>query len=68
MGFTLVYTGEHYVSDIGLGWIYAALTFAAVSAAARMAARRRPATTMAAAQRAGGGRRGAPSPAMRASG
>jgi membrane-associated phospholipid phosphatase len=42
MAFTLVYTGEHYVSDIVVGWAYAAATFAAVSAAWRMAQRRAP--------------------------
>jgi len=42
MAFTLVYTGEHYVSDIAVGWAYAAVTFAAVSAAWRLAERRAP--------------------------
>jgi len=42
MGFTLVYIGEHYVSDIVVGWVYAVATFAAVSAAWRMAERRAP--------------------------
>ena len=27
MAFTLVYTGEHFVIDIFMGWIYAAATF-----------------------------------------
>jgi membrane-associated phospholipid phosphatase len=33
MAFTLVYTGEHYVSDIVVGWLYAGGVVAAVSAA-----------------------------------
>jgi membrane-associated phospholipid phosphatase len=28
MAFTLVYTGEHFVTDIVVGWLYAATTFA----------------------------------------
>lgn len=39
MAFTLVYTGEHYVSDVVLGWLYAGGVVAAVSA---MRALRRP--------------------------
>jgi membrane-associated phospholipid phosphatase len=31
MGFTLVYAGEHYVIDVLVGWVYAALAVAAVS-------------------------------------
>lgn len=31
MSITLVYTGEHYVSDVLLGWAYAIATYAAVS-------------------------------------
>jgi membrane-associated phospholipid phosphatase len=27
MAFTLVYTGEHFVIDILVGWLYAAATF-----------------------------------------
>jgi membrane-associated phospholipid phosphatase len=27
MGFTLVYSGEHYAIDIFLGWAYAAVVF-----------------------------------------
>ena len=27
MAFTLVYTGEHFVTDIVVGWLYAAVTF-----------------------------------------
>jgi membrane-associated phospholipid phosphatase len=27
MAFTLVYTGEHFVIDIVIGWLYAATTF-----------------------------------------
>jgi membrane-associated phospholipid phosphatase len=30
MGFTLVYTGEHYVFDVVLGWVYAVVIYAAV--------------------------------------
>jgi membrane-associated phospholipid phosphatase len=33
MGFTLVYGGEHFVVDILVGWLYAAIAFAAVSLA-----------------------------------
>jgi hypothetical protein len=43
MGTTLVYTAEHYVSDILLGWIYAAVVFFAVSWWWRRQARRRAA-------------------------
>ena len=32
MGFTLVYTGEHYVSDVVIGWLYAGGAVAGVSA------------------------------------
>jgi membrane-associated phospholipid phosphatase len=35
MGFSLVYTAEHYVSDVLLGWLYAAAAFAAVTLVAR---------------------------------
>jgi PAP2 superfamily len=35
MGFSLVYTAEHYVSDVLLGWLYAAAAFAAVTLAVR---------------------------------
>ena len=41
MAFALVYLGEHYVTDIILGWIYAALAFvwsAASSTGAKPAA------------------------------
>ena len=31
MGFALVYTAEHYVSDVLLGWLYAAFAFGAVT-------------------------------------
>jgi membrane-associated phospholipid phosphatase len=31
MGFALVYTAEHYVSDVLAGWLYAAAAFAAVT-------------------------------------
>lgn len=43
MSLTLVYTGEHYVVDIALGWIYAIATFAAVTLVRRrLAARAQP--------------------------
>ena len=32
MGLTLVYTGEHYVIDVLVGWVYVGLTFALVAA------------------------------------
>ena len=35
MTFTLVYSGEHYVIDVLVGWAYVAATFAAVSVAER---------------------------------
>jgi membrane-associated phospholipid phosphatase len=35
MGFSLVYTAEHYVSDVLLGWLYAAAAFAAVTLVVR---------------------------------
>ena len=41
MGITLVYTGEHYVIDIFLGWIYAVAVWFAVVWAERAWARRR---------------------------
>jgi membrane-associated phospholipid phosphatase len=40
MAFALVYTAEHYVSDVLVGWLYACLAFLAVEAIAR---RRAPA-------------------------
>jgi hypothetical protein len=44
MGFALVYTAEHYVVDVLLGWLYAAGALAAVDAVARhRSARPRPA-------------------------
>lgn len=43
MAFALVYTGEHYVSDIVVGWLYAGGVFAAVNAVrARLRQRRAP--------------------------
>jgi membrane-associated phospholipid phosphatase len=30
MGFTLVWSGEHYVVDVVLGWLYAAAAVAGV--------------------------------------
>lgn len=41
MAFTLVYSGEHYVADVVVGWLYAAATFAGVGWARRRRARRR---------------------------
>ena len=41
MTFTLVYSGEHYVIDVLVGWLYVAVTFAAVGLAERWWARRR---------------------------
>jgi hypothetical protein len=35
MAFSLVYAGEHYVSDILLGWLYAVCAYAGVRAAVR---------------------------------
>ena len=35
MAFTLVYTGEHYVVDVLVGWLYAAGAVAAVAAVRR---------------------------------
>ena len=32
MGFTLVYTGEHYIFDVALGWVYAVAVYSAVMA------------------------------------
>jgi membrane-associated phospholipid phosphatase len=43
MAFTLVYSGEHYVADIILGWLYAGAAVAAVSWARRRRAQRGPA-------------------------
>ena len=41
MAFALVYTAEHYVVDVLLGWVYAVAAFVAVGAGARLLARRR---------------------------
>ena len=41
MTFALVYTAEHYVVDVLLGWVYAVAAFVAVAAGARLLARRR---------------------------
>jgi membrane-associated phospholipid phosphatase len=41
MGFALVYSGEHYVADVLMGWIYAAAVFLAVEAVARRRSARR---------------------------
>jgi membrane-associated phospholipid phosphatase len=40
MGFALVYTAEHYVSDVVAGWLYAAAAFAAVTLVVRRRERR----------------------------
>jgi len=36
MTFTLVYSGEHYVIDVLVGWVYVAVTFLVVGAAERL--------------------------------
>ena len=41
MSFTLVYTGEHYVADVLVGWLYVAAVFFLVGLAERWWARRR---------------------------
>jgi membrane-associated phospholipid phosphatase len=41
MGFSLVYTGEHYVFDIVLGWVYAVAVYALVLGYERWRARAR---------------------------
>jgi hypothetical protein len=41
MTFTLVYTGEHYVADVLVGWVYVGLVFLGVALAERWWARRR---------------------------
>jgi membrane-associated phospholipid phosphatase len=41
MTFTLVYTGEHYVIDVLVGWLYVALTFLVVGLAERWWERRK---------------------------
>lgn len=43
MTFTLVYTAEHYVADVLVGWLYVALTFIVVGLGERWWARRRAA-------------------------
>ena len=35
MGLTLVYTGEHYVVDVALGWLYVVVVFGLVGRAER---------------------------------
>ncbi len=42
MGFSLVFAGEHYVSDILLGWVYTAVTALAVAWVVRWWQARRP--------------------------
>jgi membrane-associated phospholipid phosphatase len=41
MSLTLVYTGEHYVSDVLLGWLYAGATYLGVTWVRRLLAGRR---------------------------
>ena len=41
MGWALVYTGEHYLSDVLLGWLYAGAALLVVNAGARRLAARR---------------------------
>lgn len=41
MAFTLVYSGEHYIFDVLLGWSYAGASYAAVAALARRRRERR---------------------------
>ncbi|HEY2792093.1 MAG TPA: phosphatase PAP2 family protein, partial [Micromonosporaceae bacterium] len=52
MTFTLVYSGEHYITDVLMGWLYVGITFALVQVAERLIAsyraRRRKATAEAA--------------------
>jgi membrane-associated phospholipid phosphatase len=43
MAFTLVYSGEHYVFDVIVGWFYAVAVFTGVPALERLLARLRPA-------------------------
>jgi membrane-associated phospholipid phosphatase len=47
MAFTLVYSGEHYVFDVIVGWFYAVAVFAGVPALERLLARLRAATAAA---------------------
>lgn len=47
MGFSLVYGGEHYVSDIVLGWAYTVVTLLGARALTHWWAARRPAATVA---------------------
>lgn len=42
MAFTLVYSGEHYVFDVVVGWLYAVLVVAAARLLAAMRRRERP--------------------------
>ena len=41
MAFTLVYGGEHYVTDVLAGWVYAVVVYGAVLAIERARANRR---------------------------
>jgi hypothetical protein len=41
MAFTLIYTGEHYFSDIALGWFYTVAALFAARAMSRWWAARR---------------------------
>jgi hypothetical protein len=58
MTFTLVYTGEHYVIDVLIGWAYVVAVFLLVGAGERWWAGRRARTAEAAAPTAGAARPG----------
>lgn len=47
MAFAIVYTGEHYVADVLLGWLYAVASFAAIRSIAAWLAPRRVRVTRA---------------------
>ena len=44
MAFTLVYSGEHYVTDILIGWLYAAAVYTTITWAAQRRTRHQPPT------------------------
>jgi membrane-associated phospholipid phosphatase len=46
MGYALVYSGEHFVTDILAGWVMAGLASAAVAVAFRAARRLRAGATL----------------------
>jgi membrane-associated phospholipid phosphatase len=46
MTFTLVYSGEHYVIDVLVGWAYVGLTFLFVGLGERLWSRRSPKTVV----------------------